>query len=48
LLKARDAFIARRIAETLQEGETGVIFLGALHQLQMPAESGLTQRPLFA
>jgi len=32
LLAARDRFIAKRIEETLQEGETGLLFLGALHQ----------------
>jgi len=32
-LKARDSFIARRIEATLQEGETGLLFLGALHRL---------------
>ncbi len=31
LLERRDAFIAQRIANTLQEGETGLLFLGALH-----------------
>jgi hypothetical protein len=31
LLKKRDEFIAARIDETLQEGETGVLFLGLLH-----------------
>jgi hypothetical protein len=33
VLQARDTFIARRIADTLQEGETGLLFLGALHRL---------------
>ncbi len=33
VLKARDAFIAERIAATLQEGEVGLLFLGALHRL---------------
>jgi hypothetical protein len=33
VLKARDAFIAERIAATLQEGELGLLFLGALHRL---------------
>lgn len=31
-LAARDRFIAVRIEETLQEGETGLLFLGALHR----------------
>jgi hypothetical protein len=33
LLEARDAFIAKRIEATLLEGETGLLFLGALHRL---------------
>lgn len=33
LLKARDTYIARRIDESLKEGETGVCFLGASHQI---------------
>jgi len=33
LLVARDHFIARRIAATLQESETGLLFLGAAHRL---------------
>jgi hypothetical protein len=33
LLKARDTYIARRIDENLEDGETGVCFLGAGHQI---------------
>ena len=33
LFEARDRFIAQRIAETLQEDETGLVFLGASHRL---------------
>jgi hypothetical protein len=33
VLKARDSFIAERIANTLQEGEVGLLLLGALHRL---------------
>lgn len=33
ILKERDAFIARRIAETLQEGEVGLLFLGMVHEV---------------
>jgi hypothetical protein len=33
VLKARDSFIAERIAATLQEGEVALLFLGALHRL---------------
>jgi hypothetical protein len=33
LLRERDAFIAGRIDSTLQEGETGILFLGLLHRV---------------
>ena len=33
LLVRRDAFIAKRIIETLRAGETGILFLGMLHDL---------------
>ena len=33
LLDMRDQFIAERIAATLQEGETGILFVGALHKV---------------
>ena len=33
LLKRRDDFIAARIAETLEEGETGILFIGAYHDV---------------
>lgn len=33
ILRARDAFIARRIAETLEEGEVGLLFLGMMHEV---------------
>ncbi len=33
LLAARDRFIAERIEHTLQQGEVGLLFLGALHRL---------------
>jgi len=34
VLEKRDRYIGARIAETLQPGETGVIFLGMLHSLR--------------
>jgi hypothetical protein len=34
LLKRRDEFMAQRINETLQDGETGILFLGMLHSLE--------------
>jgi hypothetical protein len=34
LLKKRDQFIARRINDTLGSGETGIVFLGMLHNLE--------------
>ena len=33
LLKQRDEYIVNRIDETLKEGETGIVFLGALHNV---------------
>jgi hypothetical protein len=33
LLNKRDRFIAKRIDETLREGERGIIFIGAFHNL---------------
>jgi hypothetical protein len=34
ILVRRDRFIAKRIAETLAPGETGVVFLGLVHELE--------------
>jgi len=44
LMLKRDAFIARRIAETLDGGETGLLFIGALHQVGklLPADIQVT------
>lgn len=33
LLRKRDEFIARRINETLNQGETGILFIGAYHEI---------------
>lgn len=33
LLKRRDQYIADRINSTLEDGETGILFLGMLHSL---------------
>jgi hypothetical protein len=41
LLAARDLFIAQRIAATLQDGETGLVFLGAAHRLDAIRSAGL-------
>jgi len=41
ILKERDAFIARRIAETLQEGEVGLVFLGMLHEVDRLLPEGI-------
>ncbi len=45
LLEERDAYIARRIDDTLEEGETGLIFLGMLHSLDksLPADVRLVR-----
>jgi hypothetical protein len=34
LLQRRDQFMAQRINDTLQDGETGILFLGMLHSLE--------------
>jgi len=34
ILKRRDDFIAARIDSTLKDGETGVLFIGAMHQVE--------------
>jgi len=34
LLKKRDRYIAGRIAETLHQGERGIVFIGAYHELK--------------
>lgn len=42
LLNQRDAFIAGRIGETLGPGETGVLFIGALHEVASRLDAGVT------
>ena len=37
-MKKRYDFIARRITETLKEGETGVLFIHEKHMLQFPPD----------
>jgi len=48
VLQARDAFIARRIADTLADDETGVLFLGALHRLDALQSTDIGVEPLGA
>ena len=45
LLCERDDYIARQIDQTLEQGETGLIFLGMLHSLEshLPADIGLVR-----
>lgn len=45
LLERRDRYIAERIDHTLQEGETGLIFLGMLHSLEglLPTDIEVTR-----
>jgi pheromone shutdown protein TraB len=45
-LAARDRFIAQRIAATLAEGETGLLFLGAAHRLDALRALGIAVRTL--
>ena len=41
ILKERDAFTARRIAETLEEGEVGLLFLGMMHEVDRLLREGI-------
>ncbi|MDO9581260.1 MAG: hypothetical protein Q7J06_11990 [Bacteroidales bacterium] len=41
LLKQRDEFIAGRINETLAEGETGILFIGAYHNILVKLPSDI-------
>ena len=45
LLGQRDDFIAKRIEETLNEGETGVLFIGAYHDIlsKLPSDIQVIQ-----
>jgi len=45
LLKQRDDFIAQRIEETLSEGETGILFIGAYHDVipKLPRDIGVKE-----
>jgi len=45
LLRQRDDYIARRIKETLHEGETGVLFIGASHDVlsKLPQDIEITK-----
>jgi hypothetical protein len=45
LLRRRDAHIAKRIFETLAEGETGILFIGAYHDVlsKLPADIEVIQ-----
>ncbi len=44
LLGQRDAFIAKRIDATLQEGEEGILFLGMLHDIASALPSSIALR----
>jgi hypothetical protein len=41
ILKERDAFIARRIAGTLEDGEVGLLFLGMMHEVDRLLPEGI-------
>lgn len=41
LLVRRDDFIAKRISETLQAGETGILFIGAMHKVDKRLPRGI-------
>jgi hypothetical protein len=46
LLAARDRFIAARVAATLEERQTGLLFLGAAHRLDAAALPGIAMETL--
>ena len=46
LLEERDRFIARTIAETLKEGETAVLFIGAYHDVLPYLPEDISVEPL--
>ena len=46
LLRERDAFIARRIDETLGAGETGVLLVGMLHRVDELLPGDVEVQPL--
>ncbi len=48
LLEARDRFIAKRIDETLQAEETGLLFLGAAHRLDMADSTDIRVETLLS
>ncbi len=48
ILAARDRFMAERISATLQDGETGLLFLGAAHRLDAFRAAGLDVATLDA
>lgn len=41
LMQRRDAYIAARIDTTLQAGETGLLFIGAMHRMKEQLASGI-------
>ncbi len=47
ILRERDAFVARRIDETLEDGETGILFLGLLHRVDELLEGRFDVRHLI-
>lgn len=46
LLEERDAFIAKQIAETLGDGETGVLFIGTFHNILSKLENDIEVREI--
>lgn len=45
LLKRRDRFMAHRINTTLEDGEVGVLFVGAAHQVQQHIDADIGVEP---
>jgi hypothetical protein len=48
MLPKRDAYIARRIGQTLQPGRTGVLFIGMMHHVESYLPADIVVRRLDA
>ena len=47
ILRRRDRFIAQRIAQTLKEGETGLLFMGIQHEVDRHLPPGISVKYLI-
>lgn len=47
LMEKRDRFISERVNQTLEQGEIGVLFIGALHRVEAKLPKDIEVRHLF-